>query len=192
MSASPSATPRRRSTVIRLAVAGIAVLGIGAAITTAAWTDQAWFTAEADTASVELYGALADDGTCPAAGDAAYVEADDAASAVTITLDPAAFADLIPGDSRSVGICLWNGSDVDLSTSLAAIDVTGDAVFAGATPATIGVSDGGAAFATTTIAADAVHPLDVVVETPEDWGDEYQGVQSGTVEIVFTGSTDLP
>lgn len=172
---------------MRLAIGGVAVLGIGAAITTAAWTDQVWFTAQASAADVGLYGALAVDGTCPAPG-AAYQEADTSADGVSIGLTP--FENLVPGDARSVGICLWNGSDVDLSVSLAPIDIAGDPVF-GAGGATIGVEDGGSAYATQRIVADAVKPLEVVVETPNTWNESFQGAESGTIAVTFTGSTDL-
>jgi predicted ribosomally synthesized peptide with SipW-like signal peptide len=189
MTSSGAPEKRKKSTIIRLAIAGVAVLGIGAAVTTAAWTDQAWFTAQADAASVGLYGALAVDGDCPDAGDAAYVVADNLTGAVDITLASGTFAQLVPGEERAAGICLWNGGDVDLSTSLQPIVTTGDAIFAGTGPATIAVESGAAAFATQTIAADAVLPLDVVVATPENWATTYQGLTSGEIAITFTGTT---
>jgi predicted ribosomally synthesized peptide with SipW-like signal peptide len=198
MTSSGAPEKRKKSTIIRLAIAGVAVLGIGAAITTAAWTDQAWFTAQADAASIELYGALAVDGDCPAApanpavSTAPYVVADDLTGAVDITLASGTFALLVPGEERAAGICLWNGGDVALSTSLAPIVTAGDAVFAGTDPASIAVEDDGAAYATQTIAADAVLPLDVVVTTPGDWDNSYQGLTSGEIAITFEGTTDLP
>ncbi len=180
---------RRKVTIVRLALAGVAVAGVGAALTSAAWTDQAWFTAEASAADIELYGALGTAGSCPAAGDAAYAEADTLADAVSIGLTP--FEDLVPGEERAVTICLWNGSDADLSVSQAPIVTTGDPVF-GTGGATIGVEDGGAAYATQTLAVDEVKPFEVVVTTPEDWADSFQGAVSGELAITFTGSTDLP
>lgn len=51
--------PRRsRSTIIKLALAGLAILGIGTAITTAAWTDDTYFQADATTGSLALQGSL--------------------------------------------------------------------------------------------------------------------------------------
>lgn len=189
-----TSTPVRRSrtTIVRLALASVAVLGVGAAITTAAWTDQAWFTAEASTAHVELYGALAVDGVCPSADPDLYDEADDLAGAVQITLASGSFAGLVPGDERAVGICLFNGATVPLSVSLGAPDLTDDPVFGGADPADLEVQVAGAAFATQTLAANTVLPLDVVVTTPDPWSDEMQDQTSGVIELVFTGSTDLP
>lgn len=178
----------RKITVARLVAGGVAVAGIGAAITMAAWTNQAWFTTEASAASIELYGALGDEGTCPAAEDASYVPAEDLVNAVSIGLDP--FENLVPDDSRTTTICLWNGSNVGLSVSLTPIDVTGDPVF-GSGGATIGVEDEGEAFATQTLDAGAVKPLEVVVTTPNTWDDDFQGAESGVLQIIFTGSTDL-
>ena len=180
---------RRKTTIVRLALVGVAVAGVGAALTSAAWTDQAWFTAEASAADIELYGTLGTAGSCPAAGDAAYVEANTLPDAVDITLAP--FEDLVPGEERTVTICLWNGSDVNLSVSQAPIATSGDPVF-GTGGATIGVEDGGAAYVTQTLAVDAVKPLEVLVHPPGDWAESFQGAQSGELAITFTGSTDLP
>lgn len=184
-------TKRRKSTTVRLAVASIAVLGIGAAITTAAWTDQAWFTTSASSAEIELYGALADnDGNCPAASDGVYKPADDLSGAVAVTLGAGAFDDLVPGQTKSVDICLWNGSTVPLSVALEAITpTTDDSIFTGTGAATIGVRDGASDYATQTLNVGVVKPLSVRVVTPNDWDESYQDQTSGTITITFTGST---
>lgn len=179
---------RRRLAITRLAIAGVAVLGVGAALTSAAWTDQAWFTTQATAGKVELYGSLTDkDGKCPPAEDGAYQVADELSGAVEIPLAP--FEKLVPGDERTVTICLWNGSDGPLSVSLEPIKTDGDPVF-GDGGAKIEVRDGGAPYATQTLAVNDVKPVQVVVSTPSDWKDSFQGAESKPIAITFTGSTD--
>lgn len=183
---------RKTSTIIRLALAGVALVGIGAAATSAAWTAQTTLTAGARAASIELYGALAVDGTCPTGSGSPYVEADTSAAAVTITLASGEFAALLPGQERSVAICLRNGGDLPLTVSLQPIAVTSNSVFGGSTPATIEVRTSGATYTPTVLAANAVLPLNVVVTTPASWPSAYQGQSSGAVQILFSGSTDVP
>lgn len=180
-------TKRRKSTTVRLAVASIAVLGIGAAITTAAWTDQAWFTTSASSAEIELYGALAVDGTCPVVptstpgADSPWKAADDGDAAVAIP--EATFADLVPGQTRTAIICLWNGSTVPLSVSGADISKPSDQIFVEGSDATITVGS------VNELAKGQVAKLDVVATTPNDWPSSYQGKTSGEIAITFTGST---
>ncbi len=185
---------RRRITVI--ALASVAVLGFGAAITTAAWTDNVWFSAEADTATVELYGAVAD--AQPALDVANWQDADTEATAVAIPAT--AFESLTPSETRTVSIWLWNDSTTDLSVSLPTLDLTGDPLFdptetAPSSPASIGVftdAAGTTPYTATTLAAGATLNLYVVVRTPA-WtspaDDAMQNVTSAGVSIPFTGTT---
>lgn len=186
----------RRRLITAISLASVAVLGFGAAITTAAWTDNVWFTAEADTASIQLYGAVSD--TQPALDIANWEDADTEPTAVTIPV--ASFAGLLPSETRAVSIWLWNDSTGDLSVSLPSLDLTGDPLFdplvtTPSTPASIGVFTDAAAttpYTTTTIAAGDTLNLFVVVRTP-NWvspaDDAMQGVASNGVALQFTGDT---
>ncbi|MEL4318398.1 hypothetical protein WJX64_05230 [Leifsonia sp. YIM 134122] len=186
----------KRRTIVAIALGSIAVLGFGAALTTAAWTDDVWFSAEADTASIDLYGAVAD--TQPALDVTNWEDADTEPDAITIPVD--SFGDLMPGETRSVPIWLWNESTTDLSVSLPSLNLTGDPVFDGnvtdpSAPASIGVytdAAGTTPYTTTTIPANGTVNLYVVVRTPE-WvspaDDGMQGVASDGVAIQFGGTT---
>lgn len=167
---------RKRPVVIKLALAAVAVLGVGAAFTSAAWTDNAWFTANASSATVALQGRVV--------GDTTWQDADTEGAAVTI--DAAELDGLLPGETRSVQVELQNTGSVPLSVGAPAITAE-DGVFAGTAPATVttdwnaGVIAPGASSAAVT----------VTVVTPEEWPADYQG-QTGTVTLVFQGTTDLP
>ncbi|MEV8252839.1 hypothetical protein AB0O95_02615 [Rhodoglobus sp. NPDC076762] len=192
MSALPGPTARKISTIIRLALASVALIGIGAAATSAAWTAQATLTAGAKTASIELYGALAVNGTCSTPAGAPYVEADTNAGAVAITLASGEFAALLPGQQRSVAICLRNGGDLPLNVSLQPLAVSSNSIFGGSSPAALEVRANGTTFSSAVLAANAAMPLRVVVTTPANWPSSYQGLSSGAVHIVFSGTTDVP
>ena len=189
-------TIRRRRLITGISLASIAVIGVGAAITTAAWTDNVWFNAEANTAGIELYGAVSD--VEPALDVANWDDADTQPDAITVPID--SFDGLVPGETRAISIWLWNDSSVDLSVSLPALDLTGDPLFDGAVtapsaPALVGVytdAAGTTPYTTTTLAAGDTVNLFVVVETP-DWtspaDDAMQNVDSDTVDIPFVGET---
>lgn len=192
----PAHPPQKRRLATGIALASVTVLGFGAALTTAAWTDDVWFTATADTAAIELYGAVSI--AQPALVPASWVDADTEPTAVTIPTP--AFADLAPSETRAVSIWLWNDSSADLAVSLPSLDLTGDPLFDGnetapSTPATIGVfSDPSATvpFTTTTLGAGDTVNLYVVVRTPA-WtsptDDAMEDVASTGVAIQFTGET---
>ncbi|WP_010204261.1 hypothetical protein [Salinibacterium sp. PAMC 21357] len=191
---SPSLEPnaRKASTIIRLALASVALIGIGAAATSASWTAQTTLTASAKAASIELYGALAVNGICSTSAGSPYVEADTAGGGVVITLASGEFAALLPDQKRTVRICVRNGGDLPLNVSLQPLAVTSNSVFGGSTPATLEVRTSSAAFTATVLAANATLPLDVVVTTPAQWSTSSQGLSSGAVQIVFSGTTDVP
>ncbi|MBH0097946.1 hypothetical protein I6E68_02195 [Salinibacterium sp. NSLL150] len=192
MSVLPGSKSRKTSTIIRLALASVALVGIGAAATSAAWTAQTTLSASAKAASIELYGALAVNGTCPTAQGSPYVEADTSAGAVAITLASGEFSALVPNQQRTVAICVRNGGDLPLNVSLNPLAVSSNSIFGGSAPATIEVRTSAAAFTSTVLAANATLPLNVVVTTPTSWPTSYQGLSSGAVELVFSGSTDVP
>ncbi|MET0843830.1 MAG: hypothetical protein ABWX76_07235 [Leifsonia flava] len=192
----PTQKTSKRRLITAISLASIAVLGFGAAITTAAWTDNVWFSAEADTASIELYGAVGD--TQPALDVANWEDADTEPDAITIPVD--SFGELLPDETRAVSIWLWNDSTGDLSVSLPSLNLTGDPLFDGletdpSTPASIGVftdAAGTTPYTTTTMAAGSTLNLYVVVRTP-DWtspaDDAMQDVTSDGVAIQFAGDT---
>lgn len=162
---------KKRAAVARFVLAGVAVLGIGAAATSAAWTDDAWFSASATAATVELEASL--NGTD-------WEPADTSATAVVV---PAAqFANMVPGQTRTVTLHLRNISSVPLALGAPVVTPSGS-MFTGTGPATATV-----ATPATPIAAGAATTVTLTVTTPPLWDASYQNA-SGSVTIQFQGQT---
>lgn len=162
---------KKRAAVARFVLAGVAVLGIGAAATSAAWTDDAWFSASATSATVELKASL--DG-------ATWSDADAAGAAVTI---PAAtFANMVPGQTRTVTLHLQNTSSVPLALGAPVVTPTG-AMFTG-----VGAATATVATPATPLAAGDTTTVTLTVTTPAAWDASFQGT-SGAVTVQFTGTT---
>src|SRR3954451_14063274 len=106
---------RRRRTILKFSLAAVALLGIGAAATSSAWTDDAWFSATASAASVELEGSLTPGGP--------YTAADVVGSAIVIPATT--FANMVPGEVRTVTVYLHNASTVPLAVPAGTVTATG-------------------------------------------------------------------
>lgn len=167
----------RRRTVTKFGLAGLAVLGIGAAATSAAWTDDAWFSGTANAATVELQGAT---NIAPLA----WLDADTESAAVVIPAN--AFADMLPGETRTETINIRNISTVALAVPEPAVVTTGD-LFSGAEPATVTVTS--IPDFPGTLAPNAEQAVSVTVTAPEWDNDDvdYQGA-TGTLTLQFTGT----
>lgn len=151
----------RRRKVTKFALAGVAVLGVGAALTSAAWTDNVWFGATASAGNVDLVGS-ADHGASWHQGDS---------SGASIQVDPSAFANLAPLESRVVTLSLRNDGSVPL--------VLEDAVPSGTAPLFGGNPSDDLdvdvqPLAGATIAPHAVVDFTLRVTAP-DWGNNDQG-----------------
>jgi hypothetical protein len=173
---------RRRGTIIKFSLAAVALFGIGAAATSAAWTDDAWFSASATAASVELQGSLS--------STTGFVPADDVATAVVI--GASTFANLTPGQVRTVHVYIKNTSSIPLTvvpTIASVVPATGNNVFGGLKPATYTATLSSGTVAP--IAVDAVADYLVTVTAPA-WDNTtdatyYQGA-TGTLTVKFTGT----
>lgn len=166
---------KKRAAIARFVLAGVAVLGIGAAATSAAWTDDAWFSANANSATVELQASL--DGST-------WIDAD-TSGAAAVTIPPATFANMVPGQTRTVTLHLKNASTVPLAIGAPVVTPTDD-MFTGATPATVAVTG---APATLAAGADTLTaPITLTVTAPDPWPATYQG-KTGSVTIQFQGQT---
>ncbi len=174
MSAQKKTSERRkkRAAFLKLGLAGVAVLGIGAAATTAAWTNDAWFSGSASAATVQLQGSL--NGTT-------WTDADTNDSGVRIDIDPAALADLVPGQTRNITLHVRNTSSVDLTISSDVVATGG--VFTGALPASATVTG-----LATTLAPNATDEFTLVVGTDALWPDTYKGLL-GAVTVQISGTT---
>ncbi len=94
----------RRRKVTKFALAGVAVLGVGAALTSAAWTDNVWFGATASAGNVDLVGSTDHGNNWHQGND----------SGAAIQVDPTAFANMAPLESRVVTLSLRNNGSVPL------------------------------------------------------------------------------
>ena len=109
---------RKREPIIAFGLAVLAVGGIGAAATSAAWTDNTWFSAPAAGATFNLQGSL--NGTDWVEGSATTA---DGVTSFELEIPADEFADLIPGQTRTVDLWVRNESSVNAAiTSSVAFD----------------------------------------------------------------------
>jgi len=165
------ATPRT-STVIRLGALLLAVIGVIAAATSAGFSNDAWFAADASSASVSLQGRVG--------GTGDFEDADDGALAIDIPT--ATFANMVPGEERTVSLELKNASSVALSltenttaTGTLVDAASGTTITVSGTPATMAAG------------AEAATTLTI---TAGNWNDALQNqpAAGNTVTVTFTGT----
>ncbi|WP_261164312.1 hypothetical protein [Microbacterium sp. Marseille-Q6965] len=136
-------------------------------MTTAAWTDNTLFSASADAATFDLEGSM--DG-------ATWVESDDPA-AIQLAVPASTFADLLPGESRSVTLHVRNVGSV--SAALSSSVVFSNSTFTTNPTATV---DGLA----TPLFANTADEFTLTVTAPEDWSTSNQG-QSASIVVTISG-----
>lgn len=169
---------RRRHKVraLRFGLIGLTLVGIGAAATSAAWTNDAWFSAGAGSASVAL-----DASATAATGPWTAADTDPG-----ITFGGAAFALLVPGQTRTATFWVKNSSSSCLNVPAPTVTKAEPLAGTTATDATVTLS-------TTTIgnmAAGAVQAVTVTVTTPANWAASHQNQTSTTaLKIAYTGTT---
>lgn len=179
---SRSGKETRKSRAVRLGAVLLAVVGVTAAATSAGFTNDAWFSASADAGTIQLQGSL--DG-------AAWQDADSLAKGIVIP--SSTFANMVPGDTRSVTVHLHNDSTVPVTVKKD-LTVKGSLLTDGATTTSF-VFDGVATEQTVTLAAnsddsDADDTTAILTITAGDWGNDLQGSPSSenTATLQFTGT----
>lgn len=173
---------KKRSTVIRLSLAGLALVGIGAAATTAAWTDNVFFAAQASTSTFNLEGSVDGVSKTDNASDG---------TAVNIVVPAAKFANLTPGETRTADITVHNTGDLAALLDAPVVTSTG-ALFdnaAGKNPARVSIAlKTGSTNSLVGKTGTATYTVTVVA--PTDWSNAYQGQTSGSsISVNITGKS---
>lgn len=158
--------------VVAVVLAALAIGGVGAAATSAAWTDNVFFTAQAQAATFNLQGSL--DGST-------WVESDNSGS-VQLVVPASQFANMLPGQSRTVNLYVKNLGSVSAA-------LTGTAAFSASTFTTNPTVALGDLAATLTPAsgATASDQFTLTITAPSDWATSNQG-KSGTVLVTIAGT----
>lgn len=174
----------RKSRAVRLGAVLLAVVGVTAAATSAGFSNDAWFSASADAGTIQLQGSL--DGEN-------WTDADSDGEGVVISIPADRFANMVPGDTRSVTVHLHNDSTVPVVVDKK-LTVTGPLLTDDATTTSL-VFDGAANEQTVTLAAssdtaDTDDTSATLTITAEDWGNDLQGSLSSanTATLKFTGT----
>ena len=158
----------KRRAIVAGALALLAVGGIGAALTSAAWTDDVFYSAAAQGATFNLQGSL--DGDTWAEGNP---------QGAAIVVPPATFANLVPGQPRTVTLHVRNDSSV-AATLLANPTVTwSGSTFTTNPTATVSALP-------TSLAAAGVTTFELTVTTPSDWADTNKA-KTGTIIVQVSG-----
>lgn len=162
---------------IAFGLAALAVGGIGAAATSAAWTDNTWFSAPAASATFNLQGSL--NGTTWVEGTQSTV---DGVTTFELNVPADTFADLLPGQTRTVDLWVKNDSSVSAALTSTAAFASG-ATFADAPT----VSLAGLAATLAPQGATNTDQFQLTVTTPAEWSSANIG-KSGTVVVTITAT----
>jgi len=173
---------KKRGAIVKFSLAGVALVGIGAAATSAAWTDDAWFTGHANsfdathTGDVLLKGSLNGADVTPT-----WTEAHNQATAIPIPAS--AFADLLPGETRTVSLWVENAGAKNLDIK-AVVAKSGD-LFSSAYPVTAQIDQ----TALGVVAQNGVKKVVLTITAP-DWNNSQRnlGNLEGDVTVQFTGT----
>jgi len=169
----PTQERRKRHPLVAFGLAALAIGGVGAAITSAAWTDNAVFAAPAAAATFDLQASL----------DGQTWTQSSNADAIELVVPASQFANLLPGQTRTID--LWVRNESSVSAALVS-DVTFASNSTFTTEPTTTVS-GLAASLTPTGAAGAQDQFQLTVTTPSDWAPVNQG-KSGTVIVTVSAT----
>lgn len=166
----------RKSRAVRLGAILLAVVGVTAAATSAGFSDDAWFAGGASSAGVELQGKLADD------PETAWKDADENAGDLAVQIPTDTFANMVPGQTRTVKLDIKNASTVELGIT-DNVKTTG-ALFEGTTPATAELST-----YNRTLDAGDEETVTLTV-TAGNWADDLQNKEAkdNTITVQFTGT----
>ncbi|WP_460795004.1 hypothetical protein [Microbacterium sp. GXF0217] len=167
------APQRRRRPFVAFGLAALAIGGIGAAATSAAWTDNTFFAAPAVAATFDLQGSL----------DGATWTQSSTADAIQLTVPASTFADLLPGQTRTIDLWVRNESSVKAA-------LTSTAAFASGTTFTAQPSVAISDLATSLTPAGGTAAKDkfqLTITTPSDWAASNQG-KTGNVVVTISAT----
>lgn len=164
---------RSRRPIAAIVLASLALGGIGAAATSAAWTDNVFFSAQAQAATFNLQGSL--DGTT-------WLESDNS-GAIELVVPASTFADLLPGQTKTVNLYVKNLGSVSAALT-GTVAFAADSTFT--TNPTVALGDL-AATLTPATGSGASDQFTLTVTTPADWATTNQG-KSGTVIVTIAGT----
>lgn len=170
------ASPRRkkRQPIIAFGLAALAIGGIGAAATSAAWSDNAWFSAPAAAATFNLQGSL--DGTTWVEGTQTTANG---VTTMQLQVPATAFANLLPGQTRTVDLWVRNESSVNAAlTSETAFGTSSTFV----TKPTAVVSD-----LAQSVTPNGTDKFQLTVTTPAQWESTNIG-KTGTVVVTLSAT----
>lgn len=170
----------RTSRAVRLGAVLLALVGVTAAATSAGFSDDAWFSASADAGTIQLQGSL--DGST-------WKDADSLQDGIVIPAST--FANMVPGDTRTVTVHLHNDSTVPVVVAKT-LTLKGSLLTDEKTTASLSFDTGGdtvelTANSDTETTDDTTATLTI---TAGDWANELQGATSteNTATLQFTGT----
>lgn len=169
----PAQKRRKRHPLVAFGLATLAVGGVGAALTSAAWTDNTLFAAPAAAATFDLQGSL-DGKTWTQSGNA---------DAIELVIPASQFANLLPGQSRTIDLWVRNESSVNAALTSQAVFASNSTFTAKPTSTVSGL----AATLTPSGSAGALDQFQLTVTTPSDWAPTNQG-KSGTVVVTVAAT----
>lgn len=158
---------RKRRPIVAFALAALAVGGVGAALTSAAWTDNVFFSGDAEAAVFNLQGSI--DGTT-------WRESDDEDS-IQLVVPESAFANLLPGQTRTVSLHVKNLGSVSAALT-SSVEIVGSSFQTDPAVAVSGLVP--------TLASNGTDEFALTVTAPGDWSTANQG-KSGTVVVTISG-----
>jgi hypothetical protein len=164
----------KRRPVIAIVLATLAIGGIGAAATSAAWTDNVFFSASAQAATFNLQGSLN--------GTTNWVESDDQSN-IALTIPSSTFANMLPGQTRTVTVYVKNTGTTNASLVVTPTWASGS-TFVDAPQVTA------VATSSTLTAASGATPqtaVTITVTTPSLWPTANQG-KTGTLIVTVAGT----
>lgn len=156
----------KRRKVAAFLLAAVAIGGIGAGLTSAAWSDNTFFSTSAAAATYNLQASL---------DNTNWVEA--SSSNTAIQIPTSTFANLLPGQTRTVDV--WVKNDSSVATALTATPSWSASTFQANPDVTVSGTNG-------TIAAGTTQKLTVQVKAPEAWDAANKG-KTGTLLITVAG-----
>lgn len=160
----------KRRRVAAFLLATVAIGGIGAGLTSAAWTDNTFFSAPAAAATFNLQGSMN--------GTTDWIESD-TESAIALQIPTATFANLLPGQTRSVDV--WVKNDSSVPAALTTTPTWKTTTFTNAPVVTV-------TGAATSLAAGGTQKLTVTVKADEDWAPTNKG-KTGTLVLKVAATT---
>lgn len=160
----------KRRPIVAFALATLAVGGVGAALTSAAWTDNVFFSASAAAATFDLEGSVD--------GGKTWSQSD-AEGNITLKIDPSAYANLLPKQTRTVKLNVRNNGNVNAALTSTAV-WTKDTTFT--ENPTVAVGD-----LITTLTPSGTDEFTLTVTTTDAWNATNKG-KTGSILVTVSGT----